>query len=286
MGRDSKKGRNKELGRSAARRRAERRRQRTRRITAALVVAGMVVALGIGGVVALIASGSKSSKARSAPTPGTPAPTSPTASPQATTCSSQAPTVAPAKYLGTAPPKMTIDRNKNYVATLNTSCGYVKIDLFPKQAPITVNNFIFLAEKKHWYNATVFGRIANSIDIIQAGDPRCSSSIGTGTFDPQCGTGGPGYAIKHEYPNGLSYRVGTVAMARESGKPDSAGSQFFIITGPKGLSLPPNYTIFGQVEKSSLSVIKKIQSVPAGGPSGETPLQKVWIYGVRVNVKK
>ena len=165
---------------------------------------------------------------------------------------------------------MSLDRSKTYLATMETSCGTIRLRLYDDRSPITVNSFVFLA-RHHFFDGQFFHRVANSIDVIQAGDP-------TGT-----GTGGPGYSIPDELKNGLKFRVGTLAMANAG--PNTGGSQFFIITGPKGLSLPSNYTIFGQVAKG-LRVARRIQNVPVGGTSGETPLQKVYIDSVTITTKR
>ena len=77
------------------------------------------------------------------------------------------------------PPKMIIDPNKKYVATFDTSRGQIVCDLFAKDAPVTVNNFVFLAREK-FYDGTKFHRVISDF-MVQGGDP-------TGT-----GSGGPGY---------------------------------------------------------------------------------------------
>src|SRR5436190_20639343 len=113
-----------------------------------------------------------------------------------------------------------------------TSCGVLTIDLLPGKSPVAVNNFVNLANA-HWYNGMSFFRISKNPDFVQAGDP-------TGT-----GTGGPGYTISSDLPNGLKYAVGSVAMV--NGQNGKAGSQFMIITGDEGLSaLPHGLTVLGR----------------------------------------
>ena len=142
------------------------------------------------------------------------------------------------------PPKMTIDRNAHYTATVVTSLGNFTITLEPKIAPITVNNFVFLARNRYYVN-NQFTRVYRNF-VIQTGDP-------TNT-----GTGGPGYAFQDE-PVKEKYTLGTVAMANRG--PDTNGSQFFIVVGAEAAKLPPNYTIFGHVT-SGMSTVLAISVVP------------------------
>ena len=130
-----------------------------------------------------------------------------------------------------APPPMTIDMTKQYFATVKMeNGGEFVIQLFPDKAPITVNNFVFLA-REGFYDGTTFHRVLADF-MAQGGDP-------TGT-----GGGGPGYVFQNE-DNDLSFdKPGVVAMAN-AGR-DTNGSQFFITFGPQEY-LNGNYTIFGQV---------------------------------------
>jgi peptidyl-prolyl cis-trans isomerase B (cyclophilin B) len=140
------------------------------------------------------------------------------------------------------PPKMKIDVNKTYTATIDTSKGKIVVELFPKEAPITVNSFVFLA-KEGFYDGLTFHRVEDW--VIQGGDP-------DGT-----GSGGPGYQIKNEAQNNThKHHPGTLAMARTS-DPDSAGSQFYF-TKKDAAYLDGSYTIFGQATEG-LDVINKIE---------------------------
>ena len=131
-----------------------------------------------------------------------------------------------------APPAMSIDPNAVYVATLVTEKGNVKVELFADRAPVTVNNFIFLAEQGY-YNDITFHRVIPGF-MAQSGDP-------TGT-----GTGGPGYTIEDEITHGLTFdQPGLLAMANV-GSPDTNGSQFFITYAPTPW-LNGLHTIFGEV---------------------------------------
>ena len=254
----SKKTRERNLGRAAQKRLAEKRAiERRKRLTAI----GVVVAVLVVGIGAYFLTRSDSGVESEGPA-------------EPTVCPDQQPPVIPAKYLRDEPFKVTIDPDKSYTARIGTTCGTMEAKLFAKQSPITVNNFVNLAEEK-WYNGIIFHRIAPSIDVIQVGDPGCN------TKDPSCGSGGPGYEIPDELNNGLKFEVGTLAMANSG--PDSGGSQFFIITGEKGTKLPKDYTIFGKVTRG-LDVAQRIQKVPVD--SAEAPLEQVWLSGVKIEESK
>jgi peptidyl-prolyl cis-trans isomerase B (cyclophilin B) len=262
-----RKTRHRQLARVAARRQAERRRRQRQRIT--VIAVALVVAL-IGGVLAFAAftGGETPPAASGTPTPSASSTTEPVA------CGATAPAGAnkqPQEF--PKPPPMEIDPSKTYTATLETSCGTIAIQLLADQAPETVNSFVFLAEKGY-FDGTRFHRIDTSIEIIQGGDPTAT------------GQGGPGYTIPDELTGNESYGPGVVAMAN-TGQPNSGGSQFFIVYGPKGQSLPPSYTIFGQVVKG-LGVVKRIAKIPvadpSAGPAGQQPSKTVYIDTVTVTV--
>lgn len=141
------------------------------------------------------------------------------------------------KTFASAPP-FTIDKNKYYTALLTTKTGTIEIALFADKTPITVNNFVYLAEKK-FYNNTIFHRIIKGF-MIQGGDPQGD------------GTGGPGYQFDDEPFEG-EYIRGIIAMANSG--PNTNGSQFFIIH--QDASLPKNYVIFGKVIKG-IEIVDKI----------------------------
>jgi cyclophilin family peptidyl-prolyl cis-trans isomerase len=144
-------------------------------------------------------------------------------------------------------PPMSIDKYKQYNAVVTTSLGTFKIRLLNNYAPVTVNNFVFLA-RQGFFNGITFHRIIKEF-MIQTGDP-----LGNGT-------GGPGYQFTDELPNKLTYGPGIVAMANSG--PNTNGSQFFICTGEqsKNLNNSPNYTIWGQVIEG-MDVVLKIAAVP------------------------
>ena len=165
-----------------------------------------------------------------------------------------------------SPPKMTIDENASYTAALKTSEGDIQIALEPKRAPMTVNNFVFLA-KQGFYDGTTFHRVIPDF-VIQGGDPE-----GTGM-------GGPGYQFKDELPKAGEYKVGSVAMANSG--PNTNGSQFFIIVGQQGAQLPPNYSLFGTVTQGQ-DVADKISTMAA--PGTEAPDPPVTIESVTISEK-
>jgi peptidyl-prolyl cis-trans isomerase B (cyclophilin B) len=127
--------------------------------------------------------------------------------------------------------------------------GNISLELDEKNAPITVKNFIDLVEKR-FYNGLIFHRVIKGF-MIQGGDPKGN------------GTGGPGYTIKGEFKangveNPISHKRGVISMAR-SQKPDSAGSQFFIMH-KDGVFLDGNYAAFGHVI-SGIEVVDAIAQV-------------------------
>lgn len=142
-------------------------------------------------------------------------------------------------------PPMTIDVNKTYRATIETSKGNIDLDLYPKDAPQHVNNFVFLA-REGFYNNLTFHRYVPGF-VIQGGDP-----LGDGT-------GGPGYNIPPEIKR--SHPKGALAMARRGGPAEttpSSGSQFYI-TLQATPNLDGDYTSFGQATPESMSVVEQIR---------------------------
>lgn len=140
------------------------------------------------------------------------------------------------------PPEMTIDPNKKYAATLETSRGTIVCELFAKEAPRTVNNFVFLA-REQFYDGTTFHRVIPNF-MIQGGDP-------DGT-----GRGGPGYRFEDEFKNNPhKHQVGTLSMANAG--PNTNGSQFFI-THVVTDWLDGKHTVFGKV-LSGQDVVNSVQ---------------------------
>ncbi len=129
-----------------------------------------------------------------------------------------------------SPPPMTIDPSKIYIATIKTAKGDIVIQLLPDKAPITVNNFVFLA-RQGYYDGITFHRVLPGF-MAQGGDP-------TGT-----GGGDPGYQFQDEFSDLTFDSPGVVAMANSG--PNTNGSQFFITYAPEE-HLNGKHTIFGRV---------------------------------------
>ncbi|HET9112012.1 MAG TPA: peptidylprolyl isomerase [Ktedonobacterales bacterium] len=153
-------------------------------------------------------------------------------------------------------PIMTINTAKTYVATIETAKGNIVIQLDAKNTPITVNNFVFLAQQ-HFYDNTYFWRVeapgmtsplggASTLQLIQGG------SVTNNGQDPKTV---PGYTIKDEKVTG-DYTAGDIAMAN-TGQPNTGSTQFFICTGDNSKLLAKSYTIFGHVT-SGMDVATKI----------------------------
>ena len=150
------------------------------------------------------------------------------------------------------PPAMSIDPKKTYRAIMQTSKGAIAIDLFADRAPVTVNNFVFLA-RDGFYDGVVFHRVLDGF-MAQGGDP-------TGS-----GRGGPGYRwddeaaalrIRHDAP-------GMLSMANAG--PDTNGSQFFITFVPTP-HLDGRHAVFGCVaDADSLTVLNSLQRVDPQRP--------------------
>jgi cyclophilin family peptidyl-prolyl cis-trans isomerase len=159
-------------------------------------------------------------------------------------------------------PPMVIDTTKRYAATMTTSHGTMVIALDPLAAPKAVNSFVFLA-RYHYFDGIVFHRIIPGF-VLQGGDP-------TGT-----GTGGPGYKFEDELPAPGRYQIGSLAMANAG--PNTNGSQFFVISGPDGVRLPPQYALFGAVVSGG----DVVAAIDALGTRSGKPTEKVTIESVTI----
>jgi cyclophilin family peptidyl-prolyl cis-trans isomerase len=160
-----------------------------------------------------------------------------------------------------SPPPMTIDPQKSYTARIATTAGTMTAELFPGDAPQTVNNFVFLA-RDGFYEGVIFHRVIKGF-MIQGGDP-------TGT-----GTGGPGYKFRDE-PVKRRYSRGTLAMANAG--PNTNGSQFFVMHAD--YALPPNYTIFGKLVEGE-EVVDAIATARTGAQ--DRPVDPVRIESVTID---
>lgn len=223
------------------------------------------LALGAAALVLLAACGSDDTGSAGT-SPGTADTTGTTSAGGAATCA-PADGSAPKTQSFTAAPPMCLVDGKAYIATIETNHGTVHVTLRPDIAPVTVNSFVNLA-RFHYFDGTTCHRAIQNF-VVQCGDPTAT------------GTGGPGYEFQDELDKIEPYQIGSVAMANAG--PNTNGSQFFIITGSNGTSLPPNYTLFGQVANEDLGVVADLDALanPGDGP----PLTPIDITEVTVEEK-
>ena len=162
-------------------------------------------------------------------------------------------------------PPMCLQNGKSYRATIETKQGTFTILLRPDIAPNTVNSFVNLARYRYFDGTTCHRAIQGF--VVQCGDPTAS------------GMGGPGYEFDDELALIEPYRIGSIAMANAG--PNTQGSQFFIITGDNGAALPPQYTLFGQVDDDDMAVVVALDAV--ANPNDGPPLQPIDIVKVTIN---
>ncbi len=156
-------------------------------------------------------------------------------------CAGDAPEPAPKPKTYSAPPPMTIDTSKQYMATIETEKGNLVLELFASEVPITVNNFVFLA-REGFYDSTTFHRVIPGF-MAQGGDP-------TGT-----GTGNPGYAFADEFTE-HKHGTGTLSMAHSG--PNTNGCQFFITYAPQP-HLDGKHSVFGQLIEG-MDILEKLEN--------------------------
>jgi cyclophilin family peptidyl-prolyl cis-trans isomerase len=270
---------------NTARAREERQRalKRGRQRRTAIRVA-VIAALAVGAVILLnVLTGNDSKKtdvATSETTASTTTTPDSTTTPPTTTkvqlteaqkaCNSETPPENPDRPTFKSAPPMTIDPAKKYTATFVTSCGTIVAELDPKQAPKGVNNFVFLAEKG-FYDGLRFHRAVKDF-VVQGGDPKGD------------GSGNAGYFVNtDERPPDNKYKIGDLAWAKGSADPDgTAGSQFFIITGQDGTTLPGQYGYIGHVTEG-LDHAQTLESFHPETGDG-LPTQPLYIYAVKITV--
>jgi peptidyl-prolyl cis-trans isomerase B (cyclophilin B) len=242
--------------RVAAQAKAQKRRKQVRNVAVVAVVAAVIV-----GIAFLVSGNSPKPKSASATTTTT-APKTSNAKAQlaankiavAAGCPASTSTRVNTQKYSSAPP-MTIDVNKLYSATVDTTAGTFTMSLFAKAAPETVNSFVFLAQKGY-FHCIIFHRVIPGF-MDQTGDP-------TGT-----GTGGPGYEFKNEnIPK--AYATGDVAMANSG--PNTNGSQFFIVVPGGAATLDGDlssggYSLFGQI----VAGINVVEAINKDGSSAGVP---------------
>lgn len=162
-----------------------------------------------------------------------------------------------------AQPPMCLDSTVSYRALVTTNKGEITIELDQEKAPVTVNNFVFLA-RNQYFDDTTCHRIIPGF-VVQCGDPTAT------------GGGDPGYKFADELPEAGEYQIGSIAMANSG--PDTNGSQFFIITGEQGAALPPQYSLFGEVSTGFDETVVEMEAAgtQSGSPSEPVEIQSVVI---------
>lgn len=216
----------------------------------------LAVALGGAGAALVVVAGNG----------GGPEPIASVEPPETVACGGSVPEEASElKPIFRAAPEMAIDPDRDYTATMRTSCGTIVFGLFAAEAPATVNSFVFLAEEG-FFDGLTFHRVVPRF-VIQGGDPDGD------------GRGGPGYRFEDEIVPSLRYdRPGLLGMANSG--PDTNGSQFFV-TVAKAPSLDGAYTLFGEVARG-MGVVKRINKLSTD--PNERPLLDVYIEKVTIEV--
>lgn len=176
-----------------------------------------------------------------------------------------------------APPEAALAEGTDYGAVIQTSCGPIEVDLLEEEAPVSVNNFVFLA-REGFYDGLAWHRIVRNF-VVQAGDP---------VPPPNELPNGPGYTIEDELPGQANdYVYGTMAMAN-TGQPNTSSSQFFIVvhqganedkTAPAGLQ--KLYSIFGVVAESSYATLEALEVLPVD-PATDEPEVPAYIESIEI----
>ncbi len=263
--------RRKELAAAKAERQSARRAQREsthkRRMRIGWGIAAVVAVLVVAGLVFWPDSSSDDvalpvdSASASPSVPASPAP-SPSAV-QVDGCD-PAPTPPSDPLSWDTPPENTLEDGTDYQLVLDTNCGQIVIDTAAAEAPETVNAMLWLAGEGYFDSTLCHRLTTEGIKVLQCGDPTAT------------GTGGPGFELPDENlpaDEGVNYPAGTVAMANAG--PGTSGSQFFIVY--EDTTLPPNYTIWGEVS-SGLDVVTKVADAGvAGGGTDGSPAAPIGI---------
>ena len=165
--------------------------------------------------------------------------------------------------------QLCIDPARSYTANFDTTQGSFTVQLLPERAPGAVNNFVSLARWKY-FDGTKCHRVIEDF-VVQCGDPTAT------------GSGGPGYSFADELPSAGEYTIGSLAMANSG--PNTNGSQFFIITGVSGTSLPPNYTLFGQVTAGLDTAVAAMAALfnPDPAANGVPPAADIILNSVTIS---
>ncbi|WP_413336484.1 peptidylprolyl isomerase [Brevibacterium sp. GP-SGM9] len=164
----------------------------------------------------------------------------------------------------TAPPENP-ESSGEVAATVSTNVGDLAVTLDADGAPCTVNSFLSLAEQTYFDDTDCHRLTTEGIFVLQCGDP-------SGT-----GSGGPGYSFADEVDGSEKYPAGTLAMANAG--PDTNGSQFFVVYDDS--SLPPDYTVFGQLDEDGTKTVADIAAKGTDTGAGDgAPKETVTITGV------
>jgi len=163
-------------------------------------------------------------------------------------------------------PSNCLEAGKTYTAVVTTNKGEFTIVLDQTKAPLAANNFVTLARYKYFDNTQCHRAILDF--VVQCGDPTAT------------GSGGPGYSFADELPQAGEYKLGSIAMANSG--PNTNGSQFFIITGDQGVTLPPSYTLFGQVTNGLDNTVPALNAAsnPDPAANGVPTLETITIVSV------
>jgi peptidyl-prolyl cis-trans isomerase B (cyclophilin B) len=183
--------------------------------------------------------------------PTTSAPTSPGGAAAGNTCDYTQDGSESGKQVD--PPPSTPSVTGMVPATMATSVGDFKLTLNADTTPCTVNSFVSLAKQGYFDGTSCHRMTTEGIHVLQCGDPTAT------------GSGGPGYSFPDELSGNESYPAGTLAMANAG--PDTNGSQFFIVYGET--PLPPQYTVFGNVDDATVAAIKKVAAHGTDNANGQ-----------------
>jgi cyclophilin family peptidyl-prolyl cis-trans isomerase len=271
----SKQQHEKQLQRARDKRNRERaihRRERRQRILVFTMVGLLVLSLGAGALIGILQNDPEPPPPPEDDALGAPEEPEPAAEAVCPPVPDDAPEPSGEQF--DEPPPFEVEEGVTYVATLQTSCGDIVVELDTDGSPATARNFLGLAAAG-FYDGTPFHRIIPGF-VIQGGDP-------TGT-----GTGGPGYNVADELETAealeaselgeglVVYPRGTLAMANSG--PDTQGSQFFIVLPEEGQDFPPAYTVFGEVVEG----IEVADDIVAGPTQGDLAIDPVVVLGVTI----
>lgn len=154
---------------------------------------------------------------------------------------------------------------------MKTNFGDMTLELFPKDAPLTVENFVKLS-REGFYNGTRFHRVIKGF-MIQGGDPKSRDDNWSDD-----GTGGPGYTFTDEIN---AHKIVRGALAMANAGPATNGSQFFIVTADAAPWLDGKHTVFGRVI-AGMEAVDKIENVATDKTRGDHPIENVTVSGVTI----